>query len=82
MASRPPEEPEQQARQRWMVIQMVRAMGVGLVILGILLARDKVDLAGDTAVNHWIGYGFIAVGLVDGFLMPIVLARKWSSRAR
>ena len=39
-------------------------------------------LAGDSQLNHWIGYGLIVVGLLDGFFMPIVLARKWSSRAR
>jgi hypothetical protein len=79
MASRPPDEPEEQARQRWMVIQMMRIMGFSLVILGLLMVRDVVDLAGE--VNHLTGYGFVVIGLLDGFLMPIYLARKWSSRS-
>jgi len=79
MASRPPDENEDIARQRWGVIQLVRIMGFGMVILGILLARDAVDLFGEQ--NHMVGYAFVVIGLVDGFFMPIFLARKWSSRA-
>jgi len=79
MASRPPDENDDFARQRWGVIQTVRIMGFGLVILGILMARDAVDLAGES--NHLVGYAFVVVGLLDGFLMPVFLARRWSSRA-
>jgi hypothetical protein len=74
MASRPPDD---DARNRWMVIQVMRTVGFGLVILGILMTQGAVDIAGD--YNAWAGYGLIAVGLVDGFLMPQVLARKWRS---
>jgi len=62
-----------------MVIQVMRMMGFALVILGILMARDAVDLAGED--NHLVGYAFVVIGLLDGFLMPIFLARRWSSRA-
>ena len=79
MASRPPDENENLARQRWMVMQVMRIMGFGLVILGILMARDVVDIAGES--NHLVGYAFVVVGLLDGFLMPIFLAKKWSSRS-
>jgi hypothetical protein len=72
MASRPPDE---DARNRWMVIQVMRMLGVGLVILGILMVRGAVGFAGE--VNAWVGYGLIAIGLLDGFVMPQVLARKW-----
>ena len=80
MASRPPDENEDQARNRWMIIQLMRTMGFAFVILGILMTRDVVDLAGDS--NHLVAYGFIVIGLLDGFLMPTFLARKWSSRER
>ena len=78
MASRPPESQEPNdtdARNRWMIIQAVRAMGFGLAILGILMARGVVDLAGDA--NQLVGYGLLVIGLLDGFVMPQVLARKW-----
>lgn len=78
MASRPPDQPDTVARNRWMVIQAMRVAGFALAILGILMTQDAVNLAG--AVNREAGYGFIAIGLLDGFFMPTVLARKWSSR--
>lgn len=79
MASRPPENrapvPEEVVKARWMTIQAARILGVALVVLGILLVRDVVDIAGES--NHLIGYVFIVVGLVDSFVMPQMLARKW-----
>ena len=79
MASRPPEHvpsaSDDVARARWLTIQASRILGFALVLLGILLVRDVVDIAGET--NHLIGYVFVVVGLLDGFVMPRVLARKW-----
>lgn len=79
MASRPPEQPvpvpDDVARGRWMVIQLMRMLGFATVLLGILLARDVVDLVGES--NRVLGYVLIAIGLADGFLAPQFLARKW-----
>ena len=78
MASRPPEGSEtndDEARSRWMIIQALRTMGFALAILGILMARGVVDLAGNS--NQLVGYAFAAIGLLDGFVMPQFLARKW-----
>ena len=84
MASRPPEHvprvSDDVARARWLTIQASRILGFALVLLGILLARDVIDIAGET--NHVIGYVFIVVGLIDGFVMPRVLARKWRTPPR
>lgn len=80
MASRPPEDNgsnHEDARNRWMIIQAMRTMGFGIAILGLLMVGGAVDLAGD--VNQLVGYGFIVIGLLDGFVMPQVLARKWRS---
>jgi hypothetical protein len=78
MASRPPDQPDEEARKRWMVIQLMRVMGFAMALLGILMTQDAVNIAGD--VNREVGYGFVVIGLLDGFVMPIFLARKWSSR--
>lgn len=78
MASRPPEDDgsnDDQARSRWMLIQVLRTFGFAVAILGILMIAGAINLAGD--VNQLVGYAFAAVGLVDGFVMPLVLARKW-----
>ena len=76
MASRPPDENEDQARNRWMVIQVVRISGVVMAIVGLLTIEGIVPLP-DVA-----GYVLLALGLVEVFLMPTLLARKWSSRER
>ena len=76
MASRPPDENEDQARNRWAVIQVVRAGGVVMAILGLLTIEGIVPLP------EVAGYVLLALGLAEVFLMPTLLARKWSSRNR
>ncbi len=79
MASRPPEEarsvPDDVARTRWAVIQFSRLAGFAVVLAGILVARDVIDLAGED--NRTVGYVLVALGLADGFVVPQILARKW-----
>ena len=76
MASRPPDENQEQARNRWAVIQVVRAGGVVMAILGLLTIEGIVPLP------EVAGYVLLALGLAEVFLMPTLLARKWSSRNR
>jgi hypothetical protein len=73
MASRPPDQPDETARNRWMVINAVRLAGAAMVIVGILGVRGVFEYP---AVA---GYLLIAVGLFDVFWVPIMLARKWRS---
>lgn len=83
MASRPPDNPAPQqpgpsdaeARNRWAIITAMRLMGFALAVLGLLMSQGAVDIAGD--VNRLLGYLFVAIGLVDGFVAPQMLARKW-----
>lgn len=77
MGSRPPDEPADAARNRWVTIQAMRVLGFALAILGIMMSQNAVNFAGE--VNREVGYLFVVLGLIDGFVMPIVLARKWSS---
>ncbi len=64
-------EPTKLEKQRFMAIQIMRLMGAALVLLGILIAGGKVDLP------VLIGYVFVVIGMVDFFVMPKVLARRW-----
>ena len=73
MASRPPED-DDAARSRWTVIQIVRASGAIMAILG------RLTIEGIVPIPEVAGYGFLAAGLVEVFLLPTLLARKWSSR--
>ena len=74
MASRPPDE---EARKRWMFIQFMRIGGFAFAILGLLMTQNAVMIAGED--NELVGYGFLVIGLLDGFVVPQVLARKWRS---
>ena len=65
------DDDEALARNRYMIIQAMRIFGVALTIGGILITRGKI------ALDPIIGYAFIAVGLIDAFGAPLLLARKW-----
>ncbi len=77
MASRPPDESGNEAFGRWMVIQVMRVAGVAFAVLGLLMTQDAVVIAGEH--NRVVGYAFVVIGMLDAFVMPIVLARKWRS---
>lgn len=61
------------ARNRWLVISLVRLAGVALVVIGLLIVRQVIPQPA------WSGYLLIAFGLLDVFLVPLFLARKWRS---
>jgi membrane protein YdbS with pleckstrin-like domain len=61
------------ARNRWLVINVVRLAGVAMVIVGLLITQQVIP------EPAWSGYLLLAVGLLDIFLVPLVLARKWRS---
>ena len=64
-------EPTKLEKQRFMAIQLLRMMGAALAILGVLIAGGKIDLP------PLVGYVFVVIGLVDFFVMPKVLSRRW-----
>ena len=64
-------EPTKLEKQRFMAIQLMRMMGAALAILGVLIAGGKIDLP------PLVGYVFVVIGLVDFFVMPKVLSRRW-----
>lgn len=65
------------AKARFAVIQLSRLFGVVLVLLGVLIQAGRIEAL--AWVPAWFGYVLIAVGLVDTFLMPMLLARRWRS---
>jgi len=64
---------EDLARARWMAINAVRIAGVAMVVVGILSLRGVLGLP------EMVGYVLVGLGLLDIFLMPRFLARKWRS---
>lgn len=64
---------DETARNRWMVINALRLGGAAMVLVGMLGLREVI------AMPAIAGYIIIGVGLVDVFVVPQLLARKWRS---
>ena len=64
------------AQGKWMIMQVVRLAGVAMVVLGALIISGKIDW------HPAIGYVLAANGLLDVFVIPLVLARRWKSPLR
>ena len=74
MASRPPEHVSpapDRARARFFILNAVRLSGVALVVIGLLVLNGRIDWP------EVVGWVFVPVGLIDVFVMPQVLARRW-----
>jgi hypothetical protein len=67
---------EDQAKARFMVIQLVRLIGIGLALFGLLVIARKIDLPIEA------GYVFFVIGMLDAMLFPILLTRRWKSGGR
>lgn len=61
------------ARARWLAINAVRIAGVAMVMVGILGLRGRLEYP---EIAGWI---LVGAGLLDIFLVPRVMARKWRS---
>jgi hypothetical protein len=59
------------ARNRWLVINMLRLGGVAMVVIGLLM------LQGRFGGNETVAYALIGVAMLDIFVVPQLLARKW-----
>ena len=66
------------AAARFAVLQMVRLSGALLALGGVLIITGKV--AWLPRLPEAAGYVMIAAGLVDFFVAPLLLARRWKSR--
>jgi hypothetical protein len=67
---------DNQAKARFLTIQLVRLCGVGLALFGLLIIARKIDLPIEA------GYGLFVVGLLDAMIAPLLLSRRWKSRGR
>jgi ABC-type transport system involved in cytochrome bd biosynthesis fused ATPase/permease subunit len=67
-------EPKDPAKARFIALTLIRWMGVGLVLLGLLINAGKI------AAPFILGVLLVMFGLFDAFVMPVILARKWKSK--
>ncbi len=63
------------AARRFLILQLARLGGIVLVVLGIVISERSAL----TFVPKDVGYGLMALGLLDTFFVPRLLARKWRS---
>ncbi|API60704.1 hypothetical protein BSL82_16570 [Tardibacter chloracetimidivorans] len=68
--------PEIHARNRYLVIQIVRMAGIAMVLLGILIWKGDLITPGGDAM---IGAPITILGLIDVLIIPQLLARMWRS---
>lgn len=62
------------AKARFLVINLVRLMGVAMVLIGVLAAEGQIKLPGVAA------YVLVVLGMIGIFLVPRMLARRWRTR--
>lgn len=67
-------EPDPAVRRFW-ALNFTRLLGVAFVATGLMVANGRLL----PQLPHWIGYILIANGLVDIFVLPKMMARKWRS---
>lgn len=63
--------PSDPAPRRFFTIQAVRLAGVAFVVLGMMIVAGRIPWPA------WLGYLLLINGLVDVFVIPLRLARKW-----
>ena len=61
------------ARNRFIVIQLVRISGVAMVLVGLLVMNRRIDWPREA------GFALAAAGLFAAMIAPILLARKWKT---
>lgn len=69
------QEAEALAKKRFMILTLVRLMGIPFVIAGLL------NLKGQFVPEFapWLGVALLLNGIVDIMVIPPMLARKWKS---
>ncbi len=71
-----PVHAEKQAQRRFLLIGLVRFSGVAMILLGLVVANGNLDWP------QWTAYVLIGIGMVDTFVFPTLLARRWSSNTK
>jgi hypothetical protein len=67
-----PEQLDAQARNRFLLLSLLRIGGAVLVLLGVVIAYGRV-----AAVPPVAGYVLVAAGFLDLAILPRWLGRRW-----
>lgn len=66
--------PKDPAKARFIALTLIRWIGVGMVLVGLLINSGRIAAPG------LVGVLLVAFGLFDAFVMPVILARRWKSK--
>ena len=66
------------AAARFAVLQLVRLSGAVLALAGVLVISGKV--AWLPKLPEAVGYLLVGAGLIDFYVAPMLLARRWKSK--
>ncbi len=61
------------AKKQFFTLQMIRFAGVAMAIVGAGIVAEKI------ALPQILGYFLLINGLVDVFIIPQILIKKWKS---
>jgi type IV secretory pathway VirB2 component (pilin) len=64
---------EEQAKARFLIVQMVRLTGIALAVFGLAV------IAGKTSLPVAAGYVLFVIGLFESMFVPILLTKRWKS---
>lgn len=68
-----PDDAETRARQRFIILNVIRLGGLAVLLFGIAMARGVV------AGPYWLGVILALAGLLDFYFGPRMLARSWKT---
>lgn len=68
------DDKEQQARQRFMLLSMMRFFAVAQVLIGVIILSGRFELP------EFIGYIFVVMGAGEFFLVPLALRKSWKQQ--
>ncbi len=68
------EEREEQARKRFIILNILRLSGAIVVMIGLAISAGRLF----PDFPPLLGYLFVILGMIEFFLMPILLKKSWN----
>ena len=73
MADDPKQQQKDPAFARFMLIQLSRLVGIVMVLAGLAMANGVIG------PDPVVGYGLILAGMVETFVIPVIMAKQFRS---
>lgn len=64
---------DQTARSRWLALNLMRLGGLAIVLVALMIITERLP------VPPIAGYLLFVLGMVEMFVVPQILARRWRS---